>query len=456
MSESIAYDLVVIGGGTGRDVVLAAEARGLRVALIEKGPLGGTCHNRGCMPTKMLIHSADIAEAVNRASDFGVRAQLTAVDLASMVERVFAQLNEETREREETLRASALVTFYQAEGRFVGPAAFSVAGTTITAPRIVIAAGSRPAIPPLAGLEEVLFLTSDEAIHLHDLPRRLVILGGGYIAAELAHLFGALGTEVTIVARGPRLLDREDREIADRFTRALARRCRVVLNASVVEVRRSGAGAALLLADGHLIEGDQLLLATGRRPNSDLLGLESTSVALGTDGRILVNERFETTAPGIWALGDIVGVMPLKHVAVRQARNLVRGLFDDDWQPIDYRRVPRAVFSSPQVAAVGATEEELRASGTPYKVGRHELAHTGMGMALAEEGLAKVLAGPAHEILGCHIVGPNASILVHEAVVAMAASGRLQAITESVHAHPALPQLLEEACKAALGAPLIG
>lgn len=454
MSRPEEFDLIVIGGGTGRDVVLAAESRGLKVALIERGPLGGTCHNRGCMPTKMLIHSADIAEAIHGAARFGIRATFEGADLASMVRRVFGQLEEETREREASLRASRLVRFYQAEGRFVGPREVSVDGDTITAPRIVIAAGSRPAIPAIPGLEGIPYLTSDEALHLHEVPRRLVILGGGYIAAELAHLYGALGSEVTTVARASRLLDREDHEIADRFTAAVASRQRVILDANVAEIRRSGSGVALVLNEGTHVEGDRLLLATGRRPNTDTLGLEATPIELDARGHIVVNDRLESSAAGTWAFGDIVGVMPLKHVAVRQARNLIRGFFDDDWQLLDYSRVPRAVFSSPQVAAVGATEEELRASGIRFKVGRHELAHTGMGMALAEPGLAKVLASSDNRILGCHIVGPHASILIHEAVVAMGGSGHLETITESIHAHPALSQLIEEAARAAIAAPV--
>lgn len=454
MVTPTAFDVIVLGGGTGRDIVLAAEARGLRVALIERGPLGGTCHNRGCMPTKMLIHAADLAEAVRRAPEFGVDARIDRVRLGALVERVFAQLDEETREREAALEASDLVRFYRAEARFVGPRAIEVGGEVITAPRIVLAAGSRPVVPSIPGLDGVPYLTSDDALHLHDLPRRLVIVGGGYIAAELAHLYGALGAEVTYVVRGSRLLEREDVEVGERFTQAQAARHRVLLNTGIERAERTSSGVAVVLEGGERVEGDALLLATGRRPNGDGLGLEQTEVELGGDGRVLVNERFETSAEGIWAFGDVTAELPLKHVAVRQARLLIDGMFEGRWRALDYSRVPHAVFSSPQVAAVGATEEELRASGTAYKVGRHELAHTGMGMALAEPGLAKVLASPDNRILGCHIIGPEASVLIHEAVVAMSASGRLEAITDAVHAHPALSQLLEEAARAALVAPV--
>lgn len=446
------FDLIVVGGGTGRDVVLAAEARGMRVALIEQGPLGGTCHNRGCMPTKMMIHSSDIAEAAASGPRFDVRTSFDGVDFPAIGARVYGELDEERIEREQALHDSELVEFYQAEGRFTGPRMLAVAGDTITAPRVVIAAGTRPLLPPSPALDTVPYITSDEALRLTELPRRLVIIGGGNVASELAHYFGALGSAVTMLLKGDRLLGREDGEIARWFTRELSTNVRVLTQTAAESVAAIDGGIQLTLSDGEQIEVDQLLVATGRRPNTDLLGIERAGVALGPRGHIAVNERFETSAEGVYAFGDITGLMELKHVAVRQARNLIRGLFDDDWQPIDYASVPHAVFSSPQVAAVGVTEEQLRAGGVAYKVGRHEFRHTGMGMALRENGLAKVLASADDDILGVHIVGPYASMLIQEAVIAMNTTGKLDAIIESVHPHPALQQVVEEACRAAADA----
>lgn len=446
------FDLLVVGGGTGRDVVLAAEAAGLRVALLERGRIGDTCHNRGCMPSKMLIHSADLADAVSEGPRFGVHARLDRIDFPNIVETVFATLDAESDEREEALRASDRVHFYQQEGRFIAPKTLQIGDQTITADRVVVAGGSRPFVPPLDGLQETPHLTSDEALRLHELPQHLAIIGGGYISCELAHFFGALGVRVTIVEPASRLLSREDQEIAGAFTERYAARYDLHLNARVERVSAQAGGARVHLSGGETVDADQLLLATGRRPNSDLLNLAAAGLDLDERGNLIVNAHLETNQPGVWALGDITGVLPLKHVAVRQARHIIQALFHADRRPMRYDVIPHAVFSAPQVAGVGLTEEELRAQARPYKVGRWRLADTAMGMALREDGLAKVLAAPDNTILGCHILAPNASVLIHEVAVAMTAGGSLDAIVDTVHAHPALSQLVEEACKAALTA----
>jgi dihydrolipoamide dehydrogenase len=446
------FDLIVVGGGTGRDVVLAAEAAGLTVALVEAGDLGGTCHNRGCMPTKMLIHSADIAEAAHSGPHFGVASTVEGVDLAAMVGRVFGILDAERIERGASLDASELVTWFRAEGRFTEPRTMRVGDETIRGERVVIAAGGRPFVPPIPGLDAVPHLTSDEAMRLTKLPRSLAIIGGGYVATEFAHLFGSLGTEVTIVEMAERLLPVVDCEISEWFTREVSLRYRVHVGASVERVAATHGGIELALAGREPVVAEQLLVATGRRPNSDRLALDAAGIEVDARGQIRIDDAFRTTAEGVWAFGDIAGPLPLKHVAVRQAKHLIRGLIEDDWRPLDYTTMPQAVFASPQVASVGRTEEQLAADGVEYHVGRHEFRHTGMGMALGENGLAKVLASPEGELLGVHIVGPHASILIQEAVVAMTTTGRLDAITDAVHIHPALPQVLEAAANAAAGA----
>ena len=448
------YDLIVVGGGTGRDIVLAGREQGIRVALVEQGPLGGTCHNRGCMPSKMLIHSADIADAARSGERFGVHTRIERIDLSSMVRNVFAELDAETEEREEDLRSSPNVDFLQEKGRFVGQKTMEVGGERISADKIVIAGGSRPSVIPFPGLESVPYLTSDEALHLETLPRHLAIIGGGYIASELAHFFGSLGSEISLITIEDRLLEREDREIAEWFTRANSEKYNVLLSAHVEGISSIGDQIEVRLKSVERpILADQLLIATGRKPNTDLLNVEALGVELDR-GIIKVNEYMETNVEGIWAFGDIVGIMPLKHVAVRQAKHLIQALFFGDKRPMDYRAIPHAVFGSPQVAGVGKTEEQLRDEGIPYRVGLHEFKNSAMGMALKESGLVKVLASASNDILGAHIVGPNASILIQEVVVAMITTGKLDAIIDSVHAHPALSQVIEQACKAVAPAPV--
>ena len=444
------YDVIVAGGGTGRDIVLAAEAQGLKVALIEKGPLGGTCHNRGCMPSKMLIHSSDVAQTVRSGERFGIRAEIGHIDFPSIVKNVFAVLDEETREREEALRGSSNVTFYQTEGRFIGPKTMRIGEEEITADMVFILGGTRPTVPRIKGLETVPYMTSDEALRLEGQPKRLAIIGGGYVAAELAHLFGSLGTEITVLVRGDRLLDGEDSEISGWFSREFSARYKTLFNTEAEELSRNGSDIEIKLrASDRAAVADQVLLATGRKPNTDIWDVAATGVELDEEGFIKVNEYLETNVEGVWALGDIVGNMTLKHVAVRQAKHVIRNVFFSERRPMRYDAIPHAVFSSPQVAGVGKTEDELKKENARYKVGRYEFKNTGMGMALKENGLVKVLASETDDILGCHIVGPEASCLIQEPVVAMSTTGKLDAVIDAVHAHPALPQVIEEAFKSA-------
>ena len=447
------YDVIVAGGGTGRDIVLAADAQGLKVALIEKGPLGGTCHNRGCMPSKMLIHSANVAETVRSGGRFGIRAEIGHIDFPSIVKNVYAVLDEETREREGALRGSSNVTFYQMEGKFIGPKTMRVGAEEITADKVFIFGGTRPTVPRIKGLDTVPYVTSDEALRLEGQPKRLAIIGGGYIAAELAHFFGSLGTEITVLVRGDRLLGGEDSEISGWFSREFSARYKTLFNTEAEELSRNGSDIEIKLRarDGTAV-ADQILLVTGRKPNTDIWDVPATGVELDDEGFIKVNEYLETNVEGVWALGDIVGNMTLKHVAVRQAKNVIRNIFFSERRPMRYDAIPHAVFSSPQVAGVGMTEDELKKENARYKVGRYEFKNTGMGMALKENGLVKVLASQADDILGCHIVGPDASCLIQEPVVAMSTTGKLDAVIDAVHAHPALPQVVEEAFKSAKAA----
>lgn len=448
------YDVLVAGGGTGRDIVLAAEKAGLKVALVEKGLIGGTCHNRGCMPSKMLIHSADVLETEGTSEKFGISSRVAAIDFPSIVRNVFAVLDAETHEREEDLRRSRSVDFYQTEGKFIGPKTMTVGDDELTADKVFIVGGTRPIVPEIQGIRDVPYVTSDEALRMEKQPKHMVVIGGGYVAVELAHFFGSLGTEITMLVRGDRLLDREGSEISEWFSREFACRYNVRFGTEAERLFPVNGRTNVQLKGGETVSCDQLLLATGRKSNSDIWNVSATGVDLDERGFIKVNEYLETNVEGVWALGDIVGVLPLKHVAVRQARHVIRAVFFDDRTPMDYRAIPHAIFSSPQVAGVGKTEDELKEETRRYKVGRYQFKNTGMGIVLKENGLVKVLADPeTDEILGCHIVGSNASILIQEVVVAMNTTGKLDAVVDSIHAHPALPQVIEEAFKAATHAP---
>jgi mycothione reductase len=445
------FDLIVIGSGSGLEVSAEAADGGLSVAVVEHGPFGGTCLNRGCIPSKMLIHSADVMETIRRAELFGITAQVSAVDWDSIVNRVINTIDPDAQGIEEGNRQHPNITVFKDTGRFVGHKVLEAGSQRIAAETIVIAAGTRPRIPDIDGLSEVPFITSDQALRLPEQPRRLVIVGGGYITAELAHFFGALGTEVTIVHRGPRLLRLEDDDVSARFTEVYQRRFAMLLNTVVRRAHRDGGDIVLeVVSDGQqqTLGADALLLAVGRVPNTDLLDVRQTGVALDERGFIKANQYLETDVPGVWALGDIVGRYLLKHSANLEAAHVAHNIFNpQDKVPVDYHAMPHAIFASPQVASVGLTEGQAREQGLPYVASTYSYYDTAYGSSIEDkDGFVKAIAHKhTGEILGCHIIGTHASILIQEATNAMRMHLTTDAITESIHAHPALPEVVQRA-----------
>ena len=445
------FDLIVIGSGSGLEISSEAAARGLSVAVVEQGPFGGTCLNRGCIPSKMLIHSADVMETIRGAGRFGIKAEVSAVDWQAIVSRVVNVIDADARAVEDGNRRNPNITVFKDTARFVGRKALEVGGQQITAETIVIAAGSRPAVPRIDGLSDVPFVTSDEALRLPEQPRRLIVIGGGYIAAELAHFFGALGTEVTIVEIAPRMLLQEDDDVSDRFTEIYRKRFTLLLNTAVRQARRQD-GEIVLEAESEgrrqTLAADTLLVAVGRIPNTDLLDAAATGVALSERGFIKVDEYLETEVPGIWALGDVVGRFQLKHSANLEAAYAAHNIFHPKHKvAVDYHAMPHAAFASPQVAGVGLTEREVAARKLPYASATYEYSDTAYGSSIEDsDGFVKALANrQTKEILGCHIIGTEASILIQEVANAMRMRLTTDAITRSIYVHPALPEVVQRA-----------
>ncbi|MBI2040063.1 dihydrolipoyl dehydrogenase [Candidatus Microgenomates bacterium] len=440
------FDVIVVGSGAGLEVASFAAERGMSVAIVEEGPLGGTCLNRGCIPSKMLIHSADVLETIKSSEKFGIKSKIENIDFASIVKRVSEVVDTDSAGIEKAIRESGNPTLYKMRGKFIGPKQMQVGEEQIKADKVFIVGGTRPAIPPLSGLETTPYLDSTKALRLVSQPEQMVIVGGGYIAAELAHFYGALGTKITILVRGQRMLSEEDEEIADWFTKEFSKKHEILFNAEAEAVSyQNGKFIIKLKGEGDRLEADQLLVATGRTSNTDILDVKTTGVEVDDKGYIKVNEYLETNVDGIWAFGDIIGLLPFRHAANDQVGFAIRNAFTDKKVSFDPFAIGHAVFSSPQVGGVGKTEQELQKAGIKYKVGKAELKDIGMGGALQENGLAKVLVDEQDNILGVHIIGPNASILIHEAIVAMKANGKIGAITNSVYIHPALPEWLQRA-----------
>lgn len=443
------YDLIVVGAGSGLNVAShAANELGWRVALVEKGPLGGTCLNRGCIPSKIIIHAADAAEGVRKAADFGVNASVESVDFEKVTTRASSFVDEEAAQIEKGITSNKKIDLYKTDGVFIDNKTLQVDDKEITGERILIAAGTRPFVPPIEGMEEVDYLTSTEALRLTQQPASMIVIGGGYISAELGHFYGALGTDVTVVERGNLLVNREDEDVSKTFTDVFSRNHNVITESNVVKVEQEGDVKKVTVEDKNgtrsIHEAEALLVSTGRQSNSDLLNLkENTDIALNEKGFVEVNEFMETNVENVWALGDIIGRAPFKHGANWEARHIKNALSGTK-KAVDYSVMPHAIFSSPQVAGVGITEQEARAQGLTYEVHKKAYIKTGMGKAIEEhDGFIKYIIDPkAQKILGCHIIGPHSSILIHEVIVALNAGASISAITDSIHIHPSLSELV--------------
>ncbi|TWD79238.1 mycothione reductase [Kribbella amoyensis] len=453
------YDLVIVGTGSGNSI-LDQRFADWKTAVVERGTFGGTCLNVGCIPTKMFVHTADLAATPAKSSRFGVDERVTGVRWPDIRDRVFGRIDPIAAGGAEYRRHhadNANVTVYDGTGRFTAAKELTVTGPdgqtrAITGDRFVLAAGSRPIVPPIPGLAETGFHTSDTVMRLDRLPRRLGIIGSGFVAAEFAHIFSSLGVEVTLVARSGLLLRHEDTEIATRYTELADDRYDVRLNHETIGVTRSDTGITLrMLSPEGLAEVvvDELLVAVGRQPNSDLLDPARTGVEVDEAGRVVVDEFQRTAVDGIYALGDLSSPYQLKHVANHESRVVQHNLLHPD-EPIasDHRYVPSAVFGAPQIASVGLTEEEAKDQGVRYVVGRQEYAGIAYGWAMEDTtGFAKILADPdTGLILGAHVLGPQASSVLQPVIQAMSFGLDASTMARGQYwIHPALPELIENA-----------
>ena len=446
-------DLAIIGSGSGNSLV-TPDFDDWQIAVIESGVFGGTCLNVGCIPTKMFVYAAEVAHSAREAHRYGVSARVESVDWPAIRDRVFGRIDPISAGGLDYRRHGANTRVYQGRACFVGPRELAVRGAdgtdvAVSADRIVIAAGSSPVVPAVIRDAGVPFDTSDTVMRLDALPASMVIVGGGFIAAEFAHVFAALGVRVTLVVRGPALLRREDEEISAAFTAIARRRWDVRLGVEAAALTGGPDGVRLELTDGTTAAGEVLLVAAGRAPNTADLGLDVAGVGMHPDGRVVVDRHGRTDAAGVWALGDVSSPYQLKHVANHEARVVAHNLAHPEaLQSFDHRYVPSAVFTAPQIASVGATEQQLRAAGTPYAVKVQRYGDTAYGWAMEDtEGLCKLLADPrTGRLLGAHLMGADASTLIQPAIQAMSLGQTVAEVARGQYwIHPALSEVLENA-----------
>lgn len=464
-------DLLVIGTGSGNSL-LTPEMEGWRVGIVERGTFGGTCLNVGCIPSKMLVLPADRVVEAAEAARLGVHVDGVRTDWASIRDRTFGRIDAIVDSGLAYRQGQDHVTVLAGDARFTGSRTVRVtaadgAVTEVVAERIVLAAGARATVPPVPGLASTPFHTSDTIMRIDRVPDHLVVLGGGYIAAELGHVFAAMGSRVSVVHRGDRLVRHEDTEVSARFTEELGRRVFLHLNSEVRSVAHVDGEFVLELDGEHVghdlpaegrrtsvLTGDALLVATGRVPNGGQLNVTATGVRLDGAGYVVTDDTLATDAPGIWALGDIRNPRQLKHLANREAVVVAHNLLHpDDLHRIEERAVPHAIFSHPQIGSVGLREVDLRAARRPYLVGRRDYGGVAYGWALDDtSGFAKVLVCPdTLQLLGAHVIGPQAATLVQQATQAMQFGIPADRLArEQVWCHPALPEVLENALLDAL------
>lgn len=459
------YDLLLIGTGSGNSLP-GPEFHDLSIALVEKGTFGGTCLNVGCIPTKMFAYTAEVAATPANSARFGVDQTLNSVDWPAIRDRIFGRIDPIAESGEEyrvTHEDNRNMTVYRGVGHFTGPKTMVVATANgdeeITADRVVIAAGSRPSFPDVEGIEAIGAHTSDSVMRLEELPATMIVLGSGFIAAEMAHVFSSLGVHVTLIARSQVMLRAQDHDVAETYTRLAGDTYDVKLGFAASKVVRNENGSVTITGavDGVLssVTADEILVATGRVSNADNLDVAAAGIGMRTDGRVAVDTYQRVLNPagevldGVFALGDVSSQYQLKHVANKEAKSVRHNLLHPDSMiETDHRFVPSAVFGHPQIATVGLTENQAREAGYDIVVARQEYAGIAYGWAMEDTtGFTKIIAEKGTtKILGAHIIGPHAPTLIQILIQAMSTGQTAADIASTQYwIHPAMPELIENA-----------
>jgi mycothione reductase len=451
------FDLIVIGSGAGTHVASVASREGLKVALLDQGPVGGVCLNNGCIPSKMLMYPADVVRILQHARDVGVEATVIRIDFQKIMSRMHSVVEKNRMHLEKAIEGKENIKWYKDSAEFVGDHSLRVGDKILTAPKIVIATGARALIPPIQGLNVVGYLDNITLLNLERPPESLIIIGAGYVACKYGHFFSAMGTEVTILGRGPRILKNEDPEVCRIVTNVLNKFMKVLTNHEVIGVELKD-GKKVVSAYNRIdnkiykSQSDEILLAAGRRPNSDILKPETTGVEVDQHGWIKVNEHLETAKRDIWALGDAIGKHMFRHTAKYESDvvlyNMLRARKLEDRKRVDFHAVPHAVFTNPQVAAVGFRESEALDAGYKVLAGRAKYSDLAKGVAIAEEnGFVKVVVEEkTGKILGCSVVGSEASELIQQVVFLMNTDRQdLEPLSWSQIIHPTLSEVLARA-----------
>ncbi|HBW38123.1 dihydrolipoyl dehydrogenase [Desulfosporosinus sp. BICA1-9] len=455
------YQVGILGGGPGGYVcALRAAQLGLSVVLVEGDRLGGTCLNRGCIPTKALVKSADLWRELQHAEEFGIQAGENSFDFAKMIERKDRVVNTLVSGVEQLFKA-AKIQVIKGWGEITEAGRINVetesGKVSLEVENLVIATGSTPFRIPIPGVNLDGVMTSDNILDEKTLPEKLVIIGGGVIGLEFASIFQALGVKITVVEMLPSLLANIDEEIPKRLNPVLKKTGIDILTKTMVKEIKSVENGLVTVVENakgiQEIQSDRVLMATGRRFN--LRGVNTEQLGLELErGAIAVDSQMRTSVPNIYAIGDVTGKMMLAHVASAQGMVVAEHIAGHQVE-MSYRAVPSAIFTHPEIAAVGATEQELKAADVKYKVSKFPFSANGKAIALGETiGIVKILTNEEGIVLGSSIMGPQASSLIQELVLAVEKGLNAEELAKTIHAHPTLPEAVMEAAHGILEKPL--
>ncbi len=452
------YDLIVIGTGSGMELASAfiQENPKAKIAVIDKDEPGGICLTRGCIPSKLLIYPADVVRTIQRAHEFGIHVEIKNIDSTAIMAHMRSLIDKDINMIRKGLTNSDNIDYFQNTAEFVAPYILKVDDKTITSKMIFLSIGSRPLIPPIDGLEKTGYLTSDTILKIPQLPASIAIIGGGYIAAEFGHFLSAMGVKVTIIGRNRHLIPEEEPEVSALVKLELQKNATIFTGYDVRSVTLTPEGKKKMTAvnvenqQETQVVADEILLAVGRRTNADLLHPEKSGIQVDKKGYIIVNEYLETSQLNIWAMGDADGNFLFKHVANYESQIVYYNAILKYKTKVNYKIIPHAVFTDPEIASVGLKESEAveKYGKDKVLVGFYKYADTAKGeaMNLKDEFVKVIVEKDTNRILGAHIIGPQASILIQEIINLMFTENQsAETLTRAMHIHPAMPEVVARA-----------
>ncbi|HZW54915.1 MAG TPA: dihydrolipoyl dehydrogenase [Nitrososphaerales archaeon] len=455
------YDLIIVGTGSATNLLepLIEHNPKIKIAIIDKDETGGICLTRGCIPSKILLYPAELVRDIERARDLGVEAEISKIDFQKIMNRMRSLIGNDIESIRRGLSSSENIDYYQSVAEFVSPYTMKVGSgdneTIISSKMFFLCLGSKTIIPPIKGLEEAGYITSDTILKLTTLPKSVVVAGGGYIAAEYGHFLSSMGSDVTIVGRNPKFLPEEEPEVSELVKGEMQKHIQVITNHEVREANKTKNGTKRVTAFDRQsgkkkeIEAEEIMIAAGRGPLTDILHPERGGVKTTKDGWIQVNEYLETSQPNVWSFGDAKGRYMFRHVANYESEIAYYNAILKQRIKADYHAIPHAVFTYPEVASVGMGEKEAveKFGSDKVLIGFYKYENTAKGEAMnVKNYFVKVILDADQKILGAHIVGPEASVLIQEIINVMyAPTQNAEIINRAIHIHPALSEVVQRA-----------